>query len=300
MTVLFRMGSIRSTKKREMEFDIFDSPLTDEWIDEMHGKTKILWDIESIHTPWWAAHENFNELRQFIDNQEQDLNTWTEIFLISNSCQNSLKKVNQLVTNCIVSFTNFITICGIHVKKNYGNNHDIFLEWNKKRQLLHKDSFHYRLSYELRNYSQHYSVPISGMELNMTGDRVKGINVYVHTDTLRKSGYNWGNLSNDLNFKEPCAINIIEMLIEYLRCVDQIYKNTLIIHEDKLNSCSSYFKSMIEKYELTEDKHPVVFKGKNQAPRTPPENKEFIPLYLFKRLTHDWLKILNYRIAADF
>jgi hypothetical protein len=299
MAGLLRMGSIRSTKKREMEFDIFNKPLSNEWVVEMRDKTKILWDIESIHIPWWAAHENFNELCTFIDHQKQDLDVWKELFLISDTCQNSLKKVSQLITNCIVSFTTFITICEVYVKKNFSHNQDIFLEWNKKKQLLHKGSFHYRLAYELRNYSQHYSVLISGMEVNMTGDFVEGINIYVHTDNLRASGYDWKKLLNDLDFKESSIINITEMLFDYLRCVDQIFKNTLILHEDRLNSCSNYFQNMIKQYDLTEDKHPVIFQGENPAPRIPPESKEFIPLYLFKRLTHDWLRLLNYRIIED-
>ena len=132
MAGLLRMGSIRSTKKRVMEFDIFNKPLSNEWVVEMRDKTKILWDIESIHIPWWAAHENFNEPCTFIDHQKQDLDVWKEIFLISDTCQNSLKKVSQLITNCIVSFTTFITICEVYVKKNFSHNQDIFLEWNKK------------------------------------------------------------------------------------------------------------------------------------------------------------------------
>ncbi|WP_127334633.1 hypothetical protein [Enterobacter bugandensis] len=297
MSTIYRMGSISSSKKREMNYEIFSHNLTEEWFNCMRNKTKVLWDLEGIHTTWWAAHENYLELCEFLENHKQPLYVWKELHLIGDDFQKAIKKINQLVTNCIVSFTTFITICGIYIKKRFSDE-NIINNWNEKRNYLHKTIFSYRLAYELRNYSQHYSLAVSSAEVIMTGDEVKGLSAYIDANLLKSSGYDWKKFANDPEFINAESINLKDVLSDYLSCVNEIYKNTLILHTDELNECHLYFVDLIGKYDLKEGKHPVVFKGPSSFSNQPPLEKEFIPLYLYKRLSSDWSGKLNYEVAC--
>ncbi len=297
MENIYRLGCVSSDKKGEMNYKILHSPLSEDWMNEMRLETKVLWDLNSVHTPWWGAHDNYNELCRFLEDYKQDLTIGREMHLVSETCQNAMKKISQLVTNCIVSFTTFITTCEIYVKKIFSDEVDICKVWNEKRNLLHKNSFSYRLAYELRNYSQHYALPVTGIGVIMTRDAIKDLEVYVDTAILKSSGYNWNKFSNDDDFNCSQPIDFLNILKDYLECVNNIYRNTIDLHKVRLKSCSSFFEVIVNKLQLDSAQHPVIYFGGNRKSKISSLGKEFLPLYLFNNLKKDWLNILGYRVG---
>lgn len=296
MKNIYRLGCVSSDKKGEMEYDIIHSPLSQDWISKMRLETKVLWELGGLHTPWWGAHDNYNELCRFLNDYKQDLTIGRELHLVSETCQNAMRKINQLVTNCIVSFTTFITICEIYVKKNFSNEGETYKVWNEKRNLLHKNSFSYRLAYELRNYSQHYALPVTGIGVSMTRDAVKDLEAYVDPNILKSSGYNWNKFNKEGEFNCNKQIEFLKVLKEYLLCVNDIYRNTIDLHKVRLKSCSKFFEVIINELQLDSIRHPVIFFGGNIKSEISSLGKEFIPLYLFNNLKNDWSSVLDYRM----
>lgn len=293
MKKLYRMGTIWSVKKLETNYEMIDFYLSEEWMHNMRNKTKILWDLESIHIPWKNAHDNYIELKQYMYSHQKDLDVSHQVYLVSDEIQDALYKASQLVTNCIVSFTAFITISEIHIKKYYSNNLEVVKNWNDKRNSMHASSFSYRLSYELRNFSQHYSIPISGIEIHLRGGVSEKLKIFTGTDLLRRSGYDWKKLSTEKKFQEDTQLDMINVLEEYLHCVNELYKNTLVLHHERINECLDFFDKLIDNYQIDDKSHPVIFIGPSNRDGQPPENKEYIPLYIIKRFKRDWLRNLG-------
>jgi hypothetical protein len=292
----YRIGSLKSSEKRTTDYMIESRLLSEYWFKTMREKTQVLWDIKKIHDPWKAAHENHKTLLFFIENHEEDLNKANELYLVDEKAQDSMIKIIQLVTNCIVSSTTFLTIVEIYIREKNDLDKSIKDDWNKKRQELHKSNFYYRLAYDLRNYSQHYGIPISGIAFTMDGDSVKKIEAFLLVADLISGRFKWNkNLLSELQQARNSEFDILNVLTEYLQCIDEIYRNTIELHCQSIRDCEDYFNELCMKHDIDEDSHPVVFKGKILPGENIPREKEFIPLYVLRKIKKDWHQILKFK-----
>ncbi|WP_429073214.1 hypothetical protein [Aeromonas veronii] len=293
----YRIGSLASSKQGETSFMIEHSPLSEEWYLNMRNETSVLWKLSVHDTQWRASHENHKELTLFIETHKYVLDVSREIHLLSDKTQDAMVKLTQLITNCIVSFTTFLTICEQYMEKEFTQNKMIYDKWNDARKDLHKNSFEYRLGYDLRNYSQHYGVPISGIALTMNSQSIKKLEAYIDIDSLLSGGFNWKSRADELKKIQSSEIDLIELLKKYLTCIDIVYLNTLQAHSDALTRCNTYIAELCQSYNIDSSAHPVVFKGNIPSGEKIPKEKEFIPLYLLNRYKSEWLEKLNFNIG---
>lgn len=277
---------------------IEERPLSEDWYQNMRKKTLVLWDLQSIHLPWKATHENYDALKSYIQDHKKDLTVALEIHLVSDKALDAMMKLVQLVTNCVVSFTTFLTITEQYMARKYQDSQPQLEKWNLIRNELHKNSFSYRLGYELRNYSQHYGIPLSEIVFTMNPDYIEGLQAYVKPEDLLRGGFNWKRLKQELEYKKNEGIELITLLFEYLGCVDEIYKNTLLSHCEELNECQEFLAKLIKKHDIALGEYPVVFKGPTPLNGKVPREKEFIPLYLSNKMNKDWSIKLNFNITS--
>lgn len=296
--MLYRMGSLSSREKRYTNYMIEGRSLSEDWYQNMRKKTLVLWDLQSIHLPWKAAHENYDALKSYIQGHKKDLTVASEIHLVSDKAQDAMMKLAQLVTNCVVSFTTFLTITEQYMARKYKDSQSQLDKWNLTRNALHKKSFSYRLGYELRNYSQHYGIPLSEIVFTMNPDSIKELQIYVKSEELLRGGYNWKRLKKELEYKKNKEIELTTLLFKYLDCIDKIYKNTLLSHYEELNDCQEFLTELIKKHEITLEEYPVVFKGPTPLNCQVPREKEFIPLYLLNKMNKEWSIKLDFKITS--
>ncbi|WP_318478746.1 hypothetical protein [Photobacterium leiognathi] len=298
MEILYRMGALSSSEKRCTNYMIDERPLSGDWYQNMRKKTLVLWDLQSIHLPWKAAHENYDALKLYIQDHKKDLTVSSEIHLVSDKAQDAMMKLVQLVTNCVVSFTTFLTITEQYMKRKYEDSKPQLDKWNLKRNEIHKNTFSYRLGYELRNYSQHYGIPFSEIVFTMNPDSIEELQVYVKPEELLHGGFNWKKLRQELECKKDKEIELISLLFEYLGCVDCIYMNTLLCHCEELKDCQEFLDKLIKKYDIALDEYPVIFKGPTPPNAKVPREKEFIPLYLSNKMNKDWSTKLDFNVTS--
>lgn len=294
----YRIGSLKSKEKQITSFMIVNELLPEEWYLNMRSKTQVIWGTRSIYITWKAAIQNHKALLNFVGDYNPDVSVAQEMHLLSCESQNATITLAQLITNCIVSFTTFLTVTEKNLTKN--SKSSVHLElWNKKRKDLHSHSFSYRLGYELRNYSQHYEIPINEVVFTMRDDSVTQLQAYAESIRLLDGSYNWKSLKNELRQEKNSRIDLMQLLQEYLACINEIYINTLDVYLEEVVECRNFILELCIKHEIDEDSHPVVFKGAIVHGTKLPREKEFIPLYLLNQMRRDWIRELNYDIAIS-
>lgn len=278
----YRIGSLSSRAKRITSYMFEPKLLTEEWYLNVRRRTLVIWDSRSTYVTWKSAIQNHATLLQFIDNYCPDVSVAQEVHLLSSESQGATITLSQLITNCIVSFTIFLTVAKKNLPKEnkYSSHLDL---WNRKRNDLHAQNFSYRLGYELRNYSQHYEIPISEVVFTMENDSVIKLQAYVKSKNLLDGGYNWKRLKNEFAREENSAIDLVHLLQEYLRCINEIYINTLNVYLEQIKECRSFIGELCTKHKIDRGAHPVVFKGPIIDGSKPPREKNlFRYIYLIR------------------
>ena len=271
--------------------------LSQDWFMNMRNKTKVLWDIQSLDISWRASHENYDALNQYVNEHQKQLSLSTEIHLLSDDAQDATMRITQLVTNCVVSFTTFLTISEQYMERKFKGDKLSLDKWNQERNNLHENSFEFRLGYDLRNYSQHYGIPVSEVVFIMDAVSIKRLEAYVEVKQLLDGSFNWKQRKQELENIESEKIDIIKLLVGYLNCIDKVYLITLQAHLDLLEECEHFLNDLLVKFSIDEGAHPVVFKGAIPAGKQVPIEKEFIPVYLLNKLKKNWYQKLDFNIT---
>lgn len=297
-TAQFRIGSLSSSEPQKTAFMIEHGLLPNSWYEEMRDKTNIIWNIQKLDLAWRSCHENASALREYIDSHAKELSISSEMHLLTNEAQDALMKVTQLITNCIVSYTACLTMCEQHMERTYKEDEEKLIKWNEFRRQLHKDTFEYRLGYDLRNYTQHYGIPISEVVFSMNSTSLKKLEVFVKTAELLSGSFNWNrDRKDELSSVPSGTVDVNSMSVEYLSCVDKVYAGVLQSHDEQLAECDSYIMSLRSKFRIKPHEHPVVFMGCIPPGEKVPRKREFIPAYLLDRMKYTWEEKLRFNIT---
>ncbi|UQA51017.1 hypothetical protein [Vibrio sp. ED002] len=294
----YRIGSLSSSEPKATSFMIEHKLLSSSWYKEMRDKTSIIWLLQDLDLAWRCCHENFASLNKYVESHKKQLSVSTELHLLTDEVQDSFVKLSQLITNCVVSYTACVNMCEQHMKRVHSKNSESFKQWNTSRQQLHEDTFEYRFGYDLRNYTQHYGLPLSEVVLSMDSESLKGLNVFVNKSSLLKGSFEWrSEMRAELKSLTVENIDVIEVSVKYLKCVDDVYKGVLDSHIEELSRCDSYLDDLFEIFKIEQHENPVVFKGDIPTGSQVPREKEFIPVYLLKRMKMVWGERLSFNIT---
>jgi len=127
----------------------------------------------------------------------------------------------QNLINMLTSFRSFSDITAARISHDYGKQG---LEYFHSLESNAFDkSFSYRFIYKLRNYSQHYSIPIAEFVIddNFAEDRKYNFKVTISRDRLL-ADRSWGKITNEIE-KLPERITINEHIEEYNTIIQNIH-----------------------------------------------------------------------------
>lgn len=298
--VKYRIGSLSSSEPRKTNYMIERKLLSDSWYKEMRDKTNVLWRLQGLDLAWRCCHENFQSLREYVESHKKDLSVSSELHLLSNDVQDSFVRLSQLITNCVVSYTACVNMCEQHMKRVHLKSSNSFQSWNKSRQQLHENTFEYRFGYDLRNYTQHYGLPVSEVVFSMNSDSLKGLEVFVNKTDLLSGSFEWRReMKAELKTLASDNIDVISVSVKYLNCVDEVYAGVLRSHLEELSNCNLYLSNLCDRYDIKPSENPVVFKGDILNGEKVPREKEFIPVYLLNRMKIVWEEKLSFNITNN-
>lgn len=93
----------------------------------------------------------------------------------------TIMESNRLFINFTNMFNNYLSYYEVDIKDVFGENSKEFKEIKKIENKFFDDNFEYRLIYNLRNYSDHYKIPITSLQDNANNSKR---HFYITKDSL--------------------------------------------------------------------------------------------------------------------
>lgn len=157
--------------------------------------------------------------------------------------------INRHILNYLSSVRSFLDHTETKLKKNYGATSDRYKRFKNVCREVYSTSFSYRFLSKLRNYSQHFGMPLGGLSLRSREDPPYSGNIYhslqasFSRDELLKYD-SWGTIAKEIS-QLPSEFDIIPHIVQMMKCLEKI--NLVLINEDlpELYSSAEFIEQLI-------------------------------------------------------
>lgn len=268
-----------------------------EVLAELHEIVSVVFKLQPIIFSLDIVERNYQEILDSIENYrarlggvEQGLPVGVSIAL------DGFISVSQKVTNFLSSTSSFLAQTEKQLQHIHGKDSHEINSWNENRNNLHAAYFSYRFLYELRNFAQHRSIPLSN--LNITGVRpsdelsmVFKIGVQILRDGLLGDGYKWGKLQAEIQHQPP-VFDLLPITLEYLNCLRRLCLDAVRYQDVQLAECGRYFDVVCRTLKIPVGAVPVLFIGETTK-SSPPSRHELIPFEQFKLIIRKYVQLLK-------
>lgn len=204
--------------------------------------------------------------------------------------------LSQKIANFLSSASAFLSQTQTNLSNTYGSTSAEAKAWNAERHRLHEARFSYRFLYELRNYSQHWGLPLSS--LNVSGERTTAdssmlfqAKALILRDGLLSVGYKWGKLQMDL-LKQPSEFDLLPLCGEYFATLRSLCLSALRLQDLRLAECARYFDTVKRILQIPVGALPIVVLG-DPKPGIPPSRFSVIPMDQFEWLLRHYESMLE-------
>lgn len=185
------------------------------------------------------------------------------------------------IQNFLCAFRAFLDHCDAYTCDRYGERSEERKRFKRETGAQYDDKFAYRFCYQLRNYAQHYSMPISDATLTLLMDHGKrhykqtSTLLIVRDELLEWSG--WKKLRSEL-VHMPETFEVLPLVRAVGSAINEICCSVLKEKSFELIQCSEYLEKFCEILKLEPGAIPVVWIGDNAGPKLPPKSMEMIPV----------------------
>ncbi|MER8844424.1 hypothetical protein [Mesorhizobium australicum] len=273
----------------KIEASINMMPLSVDQLAEMTEVLGVALELAPIICAAEIVEQNYKELRQYFVESPQSIGKmFVEGALPNLRMWPVWNVLVQRITNFLASANSFLALTETTIGKNYGAGSDALAKWNEKRKELHRQSLAYRLCYDLRNYSQHYGLPITSLEVGGTGivgeeDVVGGLRVRLSRDDLLAEGFAWKkSVVADIEAQDN-DFDIEPLIDEYMGCIREACFNAIDLQGKRVRLCSAFLQAILNDMNLPERAVPVVFVGEPDGTK-PPSNYQVLPVEDVERI----------------
>ncbi len=281
-------------KGNNVDIHIAKSPLSQE-IGEVYDKTSDL-IINFLH-PLYLAHRlvdsSYDDLKRTINNNEtylieEDKKSYIEIDVYGDTLERMVE-LNKCVLNILTATSLFFIKAEALTKNQFGEDSEELLRFTLLRNKLHAENVSYRFCYELRNYSQHYGIPLNNMRVNFTRDKKPFLVAGVHKSKFLEGSYNWSKYGRDALAEFDDKFDLIPHVVSYVGITNQLFRQLFSRCEDNLIEFQKVVQIILNNaqcpkaapYRLTTD-----FSGYLNELET-----EYIPDRLVKKLRDYFIKL---------
>lgn len=278
----YRIGGIGSSRSQIYSHNREIARISREIYEAIQKNTKVLWDFSTPHLAWTSLSKNQEQLTKFLALRETELSVADRVYLLGPESRELQVECLYLVMIFLASASSYLSITERHIQENFDD--DILVEWNKKRQALHTDNFSYRFCYELRNYAQHYGLPISELEFEMSPTHLTKIRPVIFSGDLShdRSKLN-KKILLEIRSRPPEKFDLAKLTSGYFSCIKEIHRNTFACHRSRFDECDEYLFNLVRFYKFQRDENPVIFvrpiNGTSDRDRM-----EYIPIYLLNEI----------------
>ncbi|MBA6303192.1 hypothetical protein [Colwellia sp. MB02u-14] len=211
-----------------IDIHIANKPISQDIGDGYDKKRSLI--IDFLH-PLYLAHRlvdsNHTDLTQALDKYLSYLEEkTTKSFMLIDPYADVFEmnvEVNKFVLNILTSISLFLIQVDKLIKNQFGKKSEEYRNFELLRKGLHKNSLSYRFCYDLRNYSQHYSIPINKLAINFNLNEPPSITATIVKSKLTDGNYKWKSYGlAALNELEE-SFDLIPHITNYVDIMNQLF-----------------------------------------------------------------------------
>lgn len=157
--------------------------------------------------------------------------------------------INRHILNYLSSVRSFLDHTETKLKKKYGAESNRYQRFKDICKEVYDTNFSYRFLSKLRNYSQHFGMPLGGLSLSSKEEPPYSDNIhhslraYFQRDRLLVSK-SWGKIAKEIS-QLPSEFDIVPHFIQMTKCLEKI--NLVLINGDlpELFANAKYIEQLI-------------------------------------------------------
>lgn len=227
--------------------------------EELREKTAIIWNVHSLYSSWLTAFNNYQEYIE-LGKTEEELKVHPRVYVTTSTAYSSVSETARVTINLLASASAFLIICQRLVTNFSSSDQVAYLKWDELRKTLYSQSAAYQICYGLRNFSQHYMIPFSGVNLNFKDRAIEGFAPFINRDEILNCGYNWGKDNAAVALRSQGEnICLSDLLGEYYSCLRKIFVSAHEIFEIRIKDARKCVNDLILKFGLPKDVTPTLF-----------------------------------------
>ncbi len=241
-------GYIASNSSGTHDIVVMPVPATAAMLLEYEQLTKVITTMQPLVVALAICQRDLEALERATTDQEARLNSIgtpdIPIALVNDLLVESTACVNAFLG----STSAFLGQVTVAVFEQYGKDSSFHTTWHTRRRALHAATLGYRLMYELRNYAQHYGLPLSGV--NVHGERSDATQpmqfscvARLHRDELLASGFNWRQRKSEIEALEP-EFELLPLAVDYMQCLRSLILDIAREEKEALGHCSLYLSAV--------------------------------------------------------
>lgn len=219
-------------------------PVSDEVLAEYEAVTSVVPDVQPLILALRICEEDFNALVSLPSRQQAQLNALGPAQVSAQLLHEMLAETARFTSAFLASASSFLGQAPQTLPILFRDDASLLADWNSVRQSLHMASTGYRILYAVRNYSQHYALPITGIMVQGQRSDSGAQMTFTSTpslsrDRLLDSGYKWGKQESDLK-SQPSDIPLMPLAKDYISCIRKLALHAARARAADLQQCYEY------------------------------------------------------------
>ena len=269
-----------------MDFLVQAQIVPDEVLSELREIIAVVFDVQPILIAFEIVERNCAELLSSVEKHVEAINRSSENMVAVELMLEGLVSSSQRINNFLAAGTAFLAQTETQIRIVHGEGSAELDAWTVARNYAHATSFAYRFLYELRNFAQHSTLPLSSINVDAARAHVDApmafrADLLMSRDGLLTTGYNWKKrLRDDIEQQQP-TFEILPLVSQYMKDLRRLCLEAVKYEEARLANCARYLDVLRTKLQVPEGAIPVVFVGDSKSKEVPPAKCEWIPMGQF-------------------
>lgn len=236
--------------------------------------------IKVIHS---MMIENFNDLYSYIYNLKNEPSNKSSVSY----------QANRYMMNYLAMARLFIDKIEENIKENFSTKSEEYVSFKQLTAQEYDRKFSYRFLWDLRNYTQHYGLPIHHFKSFIDERDRKHVMLSVSPKELIKGSYNWKpKMLSELKGREQ-NINVLELIQEHIRSLEVIYQFNLDCYSNDIVKEIANYSKFREENDYKGPLYYIEFQNYKEYLKRKKENYNSINLLVHEELIKECLEELE-------
>lgn len=264
------------------DISVASRPFDDQNLSEYRECTKVIIDLQPSIIALAVCEQDLENLTELPAKQASQLSAvGSDELSASSVIVDLLVEAIACVTAFLSSTSAFLGQATREVERVFSESPTFISEWHRRRHALHAGSVGYRICYELRNFVQHYGIPISELNINgvrgdLSGPMRFSSAMRVSRDGLLATRFDWGKSRTDIT-KQPPEIDLLELANEYEGCLRTLMLDMVHQRANDLAQCRDYLATMRRVLKVPAESRIMLFHSPGALGDGPPTSGELVP-----------------------